>query len=167
MKKSIKIGLSVFILIALLGAAIIFVFSNIEIKTSLNTQKTSEEQIVDEDIISFLKENNIINSSDIYTDYDRDIGLWGPEGNKKYIYERNNKTYYYVGIRPLTYTSNGEYMGYNYNANEVFYLIHIQDCEYNPVAKYMDERILEVYGELSYYIVSGAKNNFKLISVTP
>lgn len=78
MKKSIKIGLSVFILIALLGAAIIFVFSNIEIKTSLNTQKTSEEQIVDEDIISFLKENNIINSSDIYTDYDRDIGLWGP-----------------------------------------------------------------------------------------
>lgn len=165
MKKSIKIGLTVFILIALLGAAIIFVFSNIKI--SLNTQKTSEEQIVDEDIISFLKENDIINSSDIYIDYDSDIGLLGPEGNKKYIYERNNGTYYYVEISQLTYTSNGEYMGYTYSANEVFYLIHIQDCEYNPVAEYMDERILEVYGELSYYIVSGAKNNFKLISVTP
>lgn len=55
MKKSIKIGLTVFILIALLRAAIIFVFSNIEIKIFLNTQKTSEEQIADEDIISFLK----------------------------------------------------------------------------------------------------------------
>ena len=81
MKKSIKIGLTVFILIALLGAAIIFVFSNIKIKISLNTQK-SEEQIANEDIISFLKENDIINSSDIYIDYDSDIGLLGPEGNK-------------------------------------------------------------------------------------
>ncbi len=162
MKKSIKISLIVFILIAILVAAIIFVFSNIEIKTSLNNQESSKEQITDEDIISFLKYNNIINSSDIYINYDRDIGLFGPEGNQKYIYERENGTYYYVEIGKCSYTTAGEYLGYNYKADEVFYRIDIQDCDYNEDAEYMDERISEVLGNTSNYIVSGQKNNFKL-----
>ena len=162
MKKSIKIGLTVFILIALLGLAIIFVFSNIEIKTSLNNQETGEEQIADEDILSFLKENNIINSSDVYIDYDRDIGLFGPEGNKKYIYERNNGTYYYVEIGKISYTTDGEYSGYTYKAYEVFYRIDIQDCNYDET---IDERISDVFGNTSNYIVSGQKNNFKLTQI--
>ena len=162
MKKSIKISLIVFILVAILVAAIIFVFSNIEIKTSLNSQESSKEQITDEDIISFLKYNNIINSSDIYINYDRDIGIFGPEGDKKYVYKRENETYYYIEISKLSYTTAGEYSGYNYKADEVFYRIDIQDCDYNEDAKSMDERISEVLGNTSTYIVSGQKNNFKL-----
>lgn len=168
MKKSIKISLIVFILIVILVIAIIlFVFSNIEIKTSLNNQESSDEQITDENIITFLKENNIINSNDIYIAYDRDIGIFGPEGDKRYIYKRENESYYYVEISPLSYTSDGEYWGYTYNANEVFYRIDIQDCNYNEDAEYMDECISDMFGDISYYIVSGTKNNFKLILVTP
>lgn len=167
MKKSIKISLIVFILIAILIAAIIFVFSNIEIKTSLINQESSKEQITDEDIISFLKSNNIINLNDIYINYDSDIGLFGPEGNKKYIYAKENGTYYYVEISPLSYTSGGKYLGYAYKANEVFYKIDIQDCNYKEDAEYMDECISDMFGDISYYIVSGTKNNFKLISITP
>jgi hypothetical protein len=53
-------------------------------------------------------------------------------------------------------------LGYNYKADEVFYRIDIQDCDYNEDAEYMDERISEVLGNTSNYIVSGQKNNFKL-----
>ena len=163
MKKSIKISLIAVILIAILVVTMIL---NINIKTSLNNQVSNDEQIIDEEILSFLKDNNIINFNDIYINYDRDIGNWGPEGNKKYIYEKENGTYYYVEISPLSYTSSGEYLGYNYNANEVFYKIDIQDCNYNEDAEFMDERISEVLGNTSNYIVSGTKNNFKLIPVT-
>lgn len=167
MKKSIKIGLIIVIFIVILLTSIIFVFSNIEIKTSLNNPKSRYEQITDEDILSFLKDNNIINSNDIYINYDRDIGLLGPEGNKRYIYKRENESYYYIEISQLSYTSGGKYLGYAYKANEVFYEIDIQDCNYNKDAEFMDERISEVLGNTSNYIVSGTKNNFKLIPVTP
>lgn len=167
MKKSIKIGLIIVIFITILITAMIFVFSNIKIKTSLNNQESSYEQITDENILTFLKENNIINSNDIYIAYDRDIGIFGPEGDKRYIYKRENESYYYVEISPLSYTSEGEYWGYTYNANEVFYKIDIQDCNYNEDAKYMDEYISDIFGDISYYIVSGSKNNFKLMSVAP
>ncbi len=39
-------------------------------------------------MFSSLKENNIINSNDIYVAYDRDIGLFGFEGDKRYIYKK-------------------------------------------------------------------------------
>ena len=167
MKKSIKIGLIIVIFITILIPAMIFVFSNIKIKTSLNNQESSYEQITDENILTFLKENNIINSNDIYIAYDRDIGIFGPEGDKRYIYKRENESYYYVEISPLSYTSEGKYWGYTYNANEVFYKIDIQDCNYNEDAEYMDEYISDIFGDISYYIVSGSKNNFKLMSVAP
>ena len=167
MKKSIKIGLIIVIFITILITAMIFVFSNIKIKTSLNNQESSYEQITDENILTFLKENNIINSNDIYITYDRDIGIFGPEGDKRYIYKRENESYYYVEISPLSYTSEGEYWGYTYNANEVFYKIDIQDCNYNEDAEYMDEYISDIFGDISYYIISGSKNNFKLMSVAP
>ena len=140
MKKSIKIGLIIVIFIPILITAIIFVFSNIKIKPSLNNQESSYEQITDENILTFLKENNIINLNDIYIAYDRDIGIFGPEG---------------------------EYFGYTYNSNEVFYKIDIQDCNYNEYAEYMDEYISDIFGDISYYIVSGTKNNFKLMPISP
>lgn len=162
MKKSAKIGLVILILFVILAVAMIYVLMNIEIKSSLSKRGTNNEQTTDEDILSFLKENNIINSNDIYVAYDRDIGPWGPEGNKRYIYKKDNGSYYYIEISSLSYTKNGEYRGYNYETNEVFYKVGIQDCEYNQVAKFMDERILEVNGEISYYIVSGSKNNLEI-----
>lgn len=160
--KLIKI-LSIILILAL---AMIYVLMNIEIKSSLSNHETNNGQTIDEDILSFLKKINVINSNDIYVAYDRDIGLLGPEGDKRYIYKRDNGTYYYVEISSLSYTKDGEYSGYNYEANEVFYKIDIQDCEYNQAAESMDERILEVYGEISYYIVSGSKNNLEIIQIS-
>lgn len=165
MKKSVKIGLLILMLFVILALAMIYVLANIEIKSSLSNQGTNNGQTTDEDILSSLKENNIINSNDIYVAYDRDIGLFGPEGDKRYIYKKDNGTYYYVEISSLSYTDDGEYSGYNYEANEVFYKIDIQDCEYNQAAESMDERILEVHGEISYYIVSGSKNNLEVSQI--
>lgn len=160
-------------LIALLVVAVIFVFSNIEIKTSSNNQPLNEEGItdrtetIDEYILFFLKENTIINPNDVYITYDRDIGLFGPEGHKRYIYKRENESYYYVEICPLSYASDGKYLGYTYKAKEVFYEIDIQDCDYNHDAEYMDERISDMLGDISYYIVSGTNNSFQLTATTP
>ena len=162
MKKSVKIVLIILMLFIILALGMIYVLTNIEIKSSFSNPDATNEQTTDEDILSSLKENNIINSNDIYVAYDRDIGLFGPEGDKRYIYKKDDGTYYYVKISSLSYTQDGEYNGYNYKANEVFYVIDIQDCEYNQSANYMDERILEVHGEISYYIVSGSKKNLAI-----
>ncbi len=167
MRKGVKICLivsvSVTILITILIAAIIFIFSNVEVKISLNKQEPSTtDQITDDDILAFLESVDIINENDVYINYDRDIGLFGPEGNKRYIYRRVDESHYYVEISRLSYSSYREISGYEYKPYEVFYKIYIQDCRYNIYSESMDERILERLGDSNKYIVSGKKNDFKL-----
>ena len=169
-------GISLIILvIAIVLMAVLVSVGVVVIVNKRDTKKENDEEInlaygeeiTDENILYFLKENKIITSYDIYIAYDRDIGNLGPEGDKRYIYKRENGSYYYVEISPLSYTSDGEYLGYNYKANEVFYRIDIQDCDYNEKAEYMDERISDVFGDISYYIVRESKNNLKLMKVIP
>lgn len=121
------------------------------------------EQASDEQILIFLKRNNLIGPNDVYMAYDRDIGLFGLEGPKRYIYEREDKSYYYVEISPMCYTAEGDYMGYVHKPYEIFYLVEIQNCAYDPEAKSVDVRITGRYGRKAYYIVSRVKGGFKLM----
>lgn len=169
MKKSVKTVLiiiaSVLITCVIFIAIMAVVISNVELKFEFNLFKEDPiaEENFDEDILDFLEASNIINPKDTYKKYDRDIGLFGPEGEKRYVYYRENGSYYYVEINQLFYYGNGEFMGYNYRSGEVFYLISVQDCEYNESAQSMDERITQTIGDVDKYIVSGEKDNYKIM----
>ncbi len=166
MRKSIKIcligSISVIVLFSIFIATILLVVSDVEIKVSEDIGTPSVEQTTDDDILAFLESVAIISEDDVYINYDRDIGLFGPEKDKRYIYQRENESYYYIEISPLSYSSYGEYCGYEYKPNEVFYRIDIQDCIYNTNAESMDERISEKLGDTYTYIVNGEKGNYNL-----
>lgn len=159
MKKSTKIILGVVIAIIFICVLLLIVFNG---KFSSNSQEASKVEGIDKDILLFLKKSNVISKEDKYQDYDQDIGINGAEGSKRYIYERNDKTYYYVAITKLSYSGNGNYGEYSYKSGEIFYKIEIQDCKYNPNAESIDKRILNERGEFSFYVVSGEKKDFKL-----
>ena len=166
MKRSTKIcliaSISVIVLISIFIATVIFIVSNIKIKVSEDKETQSTEQATDNDILAFLESVDIISEDDIYINYDRDIGLFGPENDKRYIYQRANDSYYYIEISPLSYSSHGEYYGYEYEPDEVFYRIDIQDCGYNKNAESMDERISEELGDTCSYIINDEKGNYKI-----
>lgn len=143
---------------------IIILASFININISLDSNDEKEKNISDETILKFLKEENIINSQDIYKTTYSEIGLYGIE-DKEYVYEKNNNSYYVVDIDDYTYASAGEYQGYSYDANEIFYVIKIQDCNYNESVESIDETISERYGQIEYYIISNKNNNLKLTNL--
>lgn len=169
MKKSVKISLIVIASIVLTCVMFVAFFavaiSNVDFKFEFNlfNDDPDAEENLDEEVLGFLETSDIIKSEDAYKNYDRDIGLFGPEGDKRYVYYRENGSYYYVEINQLSYTVSGEYSGYSYKPGEVFYLIHIQDCEYNGSAESMDERITQTIGDIDKYIVSGEKNNYMIM----
>jgi len=168
MKKSLKICLITLIIVIIFSLVIIFLFKNIKVKSSLNNHDNSSSEVYkNENIMSFLKEKNAIKSDDIYMGYDRDIGIFGPEGNKKYVYKRSSETYYYIEIMELSYTVEGNYLGYSYKPNEIFYRLDIQDCTYNESAEYMDNVILEEVGVITSYIVSEQNGNLELTNILP
>lgn len=166
MRKGIKIfliiSISVAVLMTLLISTVTFFITNIEIKFFPDKQEPSIEQTADEDILAFLQSEDVINKNDVYINYDRDIGLFGPEGDKRYIYRRDDMSCYYVEIGQLEFSSHGEFCGYDYKPNEVFYSVIIQDCRYNINAESMDERILDWLGDKRKYIISTSKNDFVL-----
>ncbi|MBE6735234.1 MAG: hypothetical protein E7563_07850 [Ruminococcaceae bacterium] len=166
MNKVLKIFLIVFasllVVVSLLIGALFLFITNVEIRFNPHKQETVAEQVVDQDILDYLITADVIGEDDVYINYDRDIGLFGPEGDKSYIYRREDNSYYYVEVCQLAYSSRGEYLGYEYEPHEVFYRIDVQDCRYNLNSESMDERIAERLGDKSIYIVSGEKDNFEL-----
>lgn len=137
----------------------------VKIKSNLDNNDSQNTSNIDDNILVFLKEQNVINSQDIYKSTYSEIGLYGA-GDKEYIYERNDGSYYVIDIDSFSYSKAGDYRGYSYEAYETFYVVKIQDCDYNEDAKYIDQTISKRDEEIDYYIISNKDNNFELITIS-
>jgi hypothetical protein len=167
-KKDVVIVAVIMAVILVIGVSL-FITIKTGFSMILNTEMEAEKEqtITDEDILDFLRdEGGLIGEKDTYIRYDRDIGLFGGEGPKRYVFQKASGSYYYVSVTPLRYSGSGDYCGYQYEADEVFYLIKIQSCRINGNADSMDTVIAQEYGALRRFIVSGPKGSFVLHKAT-
>lgn len=130
--------------------------------------KSNAEMIDDFNaVISALETENIISADDTYLNFSRDVGLFGPESSGKFIYERTDKSHYFVTIYEECYEKSGNRWGYEYDAGETFYSISVQDCEYNPDTKFSDEYIVYINDAPVYrYLTAKEKDGLNIIDLT-
>ena len=136
----------------------------VSVKTSKDdtTQNVTEDSLKDDNILAFLKTNNVINNDDTYMGVDQDIGIFGKEGNKRYVYKQADNEFYYIEISECHFGNEGEFYGYKYKADETFYFITVMQCNYNDDAEFVSDVVTKVYGEETHYIVSGTDDNLQL-----
>ena len=173
MKRNLFLCLMILMVMCCVGCA------SVKISEDDTTQDVTEDSSKDDDILAFLKTNNVINSDDTYMGVDQDIGILGREGNKRYVYKQADNglddllwtinfgtgadnEFYYIEISECGFGSNGEFYGYKYKADETFYLITVIQCNYNGDAEFVSDVVTEVYGEETRYIVSGTDDNLQL-----
>ena len=120
--------------------------ASVKISEDDTTQDVTEDSSKDDDILAFLKTNNVINSDDTYMGVDKQA----------------DNEFYYIEISECGFGSNGEFYGYKYKADETFYLITVIQCNYNGDAEFVSDVVTEVYGEETRYIVSGTDDNLQL-----
>ena len=156
MKRNLFLCLMILMVMCCVGCA------SVKISEDDTTQDVTEDSSKDDDILAFLKTNNVINSDDTYMGVDQDIGILGREGNKRYVYKQADNEFYYIEISECGFGSNGEFYGYKYKADETFYLITVIQCNYNGDAEFVSDVVTEVYGEETRYIVSGTDDILQL-----
>ncbi|MDD3206417.1 MAG: hypothetical protein PHS74_11895 [Lachnospiraceae bacterium] len=132
-------------------------FIHVELTNQDETIEQSSEEAeskdeIDQKIMDTMSAYGIIGANDAYLNYTYSVGIFGAEGDKKYIYKQRARKYYFVEITRMMYDSEVERGGHQFDANEVFYSISVESCRYNAKAEYSSEYISYYYHNPRYYL---------------